>query len=199
MQIGLTKIIHEDAARLAQLIDLTPLHGKRILITGATGLIGTYLTAVLEEGASQGIDMKVTLVARSFQDVAQWDIGKKFIRFNADLTSDGYSLSSLPRADLIFHAAGYGQPAKFMASALDTIILNTSVLTRLLKKHTLEGGTLIYTSSSEVYSGCTATPHVETSIGTTTPQHPRACYIEAKRCGEAICYEIGRASCRERV
>jgi len=189
MQTDLTKIIHEDAARIARLIDLTPLHGKRVLITGATGLIGTYLTAVLEEAVRMGVNITVTLVARSFQDIERWDIGKKFVRLSADLATDGYVLSSIPRADLIFHAAGYGQPAKFMSSALDTAILNTSVLARLLKYHVFQGGTLVYTSSSEVYSGCTATPHVETSIGTTTPQHPRACYIEAKRCGEAICYE----------
>jgi nucleoside-diphosphate-sugar epimerase len=45
---------------------------------------------------------------------------------------------------------------------------------------------VLYISSSEIYSGAKP-PYKETDIGTTTPQHPRACYIEGKRCGEAIC------------
>jgi nucleoside-diphosphate-sugar epimerase len=37
-----------------------------------------------------------------------------------------------------------------------------------------------------VYSGLNDQFVNEYSIGTTTPLHPRACYIEGKRCGEAI-------------
>lgn len=44
----------------------------------------------------------------------------------------------------------------------------------------------MYISTSEVYSGAIP-PYVEGILGTTTPEHARACYIESKRCGEAIC------------
>jgi len=48
-------------------------------------------------------------------------------------------------------------------------------------------GRFLFLSSSEIYSGSPRLPHREGDIGTTDPSHPRACYIEGKRCGEAIC------------
>jgi dTDP-glucose 4,6-dehydratase/UDP-glucuronate decarboxylase len=38
-----------------------------------------------------------------------------------------------------------------------------------------------------VYSGLTNPPFTEDQIGTANTSHFRSCYIEAKRCGEAIC------------
>ena len=73
----------------------------------------------------------------------------------------------------------------FTKHKLDTIAVNTSFLLKLFK-YLKPNGKFLYISSSEVYSGATPS-HTEEMIGTTTPQHPRACYIEGKRCGEAIC------------
>jgi len=87
--------------------------------------------------------------------------------------------------DAVIFCAGYGQPAMFSADKLKTIRINTESLIdsfNLLKNR----GKFLYVSTSEVYSGAKS-PHKEADIGTTTPQHPRACYIEGKRCGEAIC------------
>ncbi len=87
--------------------------------------------------------------------------------------------------DYIVHAAGYGQPLLFSKDKIKTISINTDYSYSLfdsLKKD----GKFLFVSTSEVYSGAKS-PYKETDIGTTTPQHPRACYIEGKRCGEAIC------------
>lgn len=90
-----------------------------------------------------------------------------------------------PKADYIIHGAGYGQPQMFMKDKIKTIKVNTSTTMKLFKYLKPEGK-FLYISTSEVYSG-TPPLHNEDMIGTTTPQHPRACYIEGKRCGEAIC------------
>ena len=45
----------------------------------------------------------------------------------------------------------------------------------------------MFLSTSEVYVGVPHPPYRETDIGNTNTDHPRACYIEAKRCGETIC------------
>ena len=44
----------------------------------------------------------------------------------------------------------------------------------------------IFISTSEIYSGSKNTPYQESIVGQTNTDHPRACYIEGKRCGEAI-------------
>jgi len=79
-----------------------------------------------------------------------------------------------PQVDVVIHAAGSAAPEVFQADPIDSIQANTELTIRLMKmlKRT---GSFLFCSSTEVYSH-----------GTTTPQHPRGCYIEGKRCGEAI-------------
>ena len=55
-----------------------------------------------------------------------------------------------------------------------------------LFKYLRPNGKFLFMSTSEIYSGLEG-KHCETQIGTTTTEHERSCYIEAKRCGEAIC------------
>ncbi|MCX5998137.1 MAG: NAD-dependent epimerase/dehydratase family protein [Chloroflexi bacterium] len=92
----------------------------------------------------------------------------------------------MPQADLIIHAAGYAQPAKFMANPATTIQVNTSATMALLKRLS-RGGRFLFVSSSEIYSGLNKPSLTEADIGLTTPFHPRSAYIEGKRCGEAMC------------
>jgi len=99
--------------------------------------------------------------------------------------------------DYIIHAAGYASPAKFMADPMATIAVNTTRLMAMIEAMQ-PGARLMFLSSSEVYSGSAASTHTEDDIGTTTPEHPRAAYIEGKRCGEAICH-AARAAGRDVV
>lgn len=135
---------------------------KRLLITGAYGLVGSNICKVLERDYS---DIEITKL-------------KCFLEAGMDLTNT-------LKFDYIIHAAGYGQPKRFSEQKLETIGLNTKYVDRLFD-FLVTDGKFLFISTSEVYSGAPS-PHKETDIGTTTPQHPRACYIEGKRCGEAIC------------
>jgi len=133
---------------------------KRLLITGAYGLVGSNICKLLERDYP---DIEVTKVkCDELGDI----VGHRF--------------------DYIIFASGYGQPIKFAADKIDTIQVHAMLPDTLFRVFIKPGGSFLYISSSEVYSGARP-PHKETDIGTTTPQHPRACYIEGKRCGEAIC------------
>lgn len=145
----------------------------KLLITGASGLIGTELIKTAK------LDVYGTVYKNPVAGIKT---------FEGDLTDNRF-LDSLPKFDYIIHTGGYGQPKKFMAEPLNTIKLNTTVLIKLFEKLNPQGS-LLYLSSSEVYSGAKP-PYKESDIGTTNPSHPRACYIEAKRCGEAICNQLG--------
>lgn len=138
---------------------LMPMRGKRVLVTGATGMIGQVLVATLRNfGGIKVLECDST-----------WHIGEA-------LKANG---------DYIIHAAGYAQPAKFLAAPLDTIDLNTN-WTHKLARGLPKNGRMIFLSTSEVCSGSPHQRHSEDDIGTTTPAHARAAYIESKRCGEAI-------------
>jgi UDP-glucuronate decarboxylase len=127
------------------------------MITGATGFIGSHVLAALP----QGFDVWTP----PHDEVAASDY-------------------ILPVADIIIHAAGYAAPSLFMKNPIDTVQVNTSTVIRLME-HLAPGGTFLFCSSSAVYTGLTH-PATENEIGTTTPYHPRASYIEGKRCGETI-------------
>jgi nucleoside-diphosphate-sugar epimerase len=162
---------------------LCDLQKDEILVTGGSGLIGVNLIKFLQN--IRGVNAKkISVITKSGQLP---DVGIDYKKLNVlkgDLL-DLEFLKSLPKADVIFHAAGYGQPAKFLDNALGTIKLNCDV-TSILAEKTHKGGRFVFFSSSEIYSGLRSLPNFESEIGTTDPYHPRAAYIEGKRMGETI-------------
>jgi nucleoside-diphosphate-sugar epimerase len=183
----LAEMILDDVKDTASRIDFSMLSNKSILITGASGLIGTYLLATLTQARrSNNLTFQITLVVHSkLSSYMRELIDSNDKCIQVDL-SDYTKVSKLDCYDFIFHAAGYGQPGKFMLNPLKTIALNTTLTAQLLD-HLNPNGRFLFISSSEVYSGLTNSPFNENQIGTTSPQHQRACYIEGKRSGEAIC------------
>lgn len=170
---------------------LQDLAGRDVLVTGGTGILGINLMAVLGRVHDRYGLGKLTYTSRRDYDAFNalvHDVAPTAVWLQADLTV-GSQVRTLPRTDILIHAAGYGQPAKFMADPLATISLNTAAMLHL-NNLLRDNGRALYVSSSEVYSGNTFIPHVESAIGTTTPQHPRGAYIEGKRCGEAIAHAI---------
>jgi UDP-glucuronate decarboxylase len=166
----LVDIIEEDVARILSKVDLSSLSGKKVLITGASGLIGTYLAACLKNIPAQ------TMVSMQSEPPTYYDdlISPDTEFYYGDLTLGDEDGPFLPQADYIIHAAGYGQPQKYTANMDKSILINTSVTMELLNGHLISGGKFLYLSSSEVHRD------VE-------PYHPRACYINSKKCGETIC------------
>ena len=177
-----------DAQRVLAAVDLTPVAGRSVLLTGASGLVGTHLLASLDEAQRRGKGAgRVVAVVHGEVPVHLEPLlaGPATTVIRGDLT-DPALLPHAGHFDFIVHAAGYGQPGRFMADPIKTIALNTVCTLRLFDL-LAPGGHLLFVSTSEVYSGLAQPPFCETRIGTTNTDHPRACYIEAKRCGEAIC------------
>src|SRR5262245_18165956 len=154
---SLKPLIEQNANDALTRVDVKPLQGKSVLLTGATGMIGVNLEAALHLGGA------------------------------AKVITPHRQLPQLGTFDYIIHAAGYAQPARFMADALGTISVNTTMLIELLGRLNPKGR-LLFLSTSEVCSGNARGLHNESDIGTTNPSAARAPYIESKRCGEAICH-----------
>lgn len=183
----LANFILKDAKSVANKIDFGEIKGSTMLVTGASGLIGHYLVASINAAAKKGnAPAKLYLVVKNelppyFKEILG-TIPHEILR--GDITNNEF-VKSLPKAKYIIHAAGYGQPSKFMIDPISTLKLNT--LTTFATIDKLEsGGKYLFISTSEVYSGLPKPPYKENQIGTTNTDHPRFCYIEGKRCGEAI-------------
>ena len=171
----LRKIVTPDFCKFFQ--------GQRILITGASGLIGTHFT-LLFQMFNQFFQGKTDLSIISKTSEFPFELKGAIKVIKQDLTEVNVS-KMLGKFDSIIHCAGYGQPTKFQSERLKTIHLNTTS-TIELSKLVADKGSFLFMSTSEVYSGLDNPPFREEQIGITNTNHPRSSYIESKRTGEAI-------------
>lgn len=177
-------IIIDESKEIIKNINFSQLNNKKILITGASGLIGVYLVSCLKQiMKTHNIDIFVWV--QNDIDIIFSDIFHDCTIIKNDIT-DISSFLKLPEFDCIIHAAGYGQPDKFMDDKIKTISLNTTSTIELFNK-LKTNGKFLFISTSELYSGIDEQNITEIQIGTTNTNHPRSCYIEGKRCGESIC------------
>ena len=179
----MNNLLKQDALEVLRNIDINWFEGKNILITGSSGLLGIQLLSILKYS---NINFNCFALINSKPEKFFLDLIDNDGRFNYgkyDLANEIGKLGG--NYDAIFHFATYGQPFKFMENQISTIKINTNATIELFGKLKPKGK-FIFLSTSEIYSGLTG-KHKESDIGTSTPEHPRACYIEAKRCGETIC------------
>lgn len=185
---ALNSILLDDAKKICAKIAPDDLNNKTILITGASGLIGVNILSCLRHLVlGKGFSMEIHAVVQS----EPLEYVRELFDFQGATLHKGDVVDydfcrSLPSADYIIHAASFGQPGRFMENPIKTLQLNTAS-TFLLFDKLKEGGKFLFISTSEVYSGLPNPPYREDQIGLTNTTHERSCYIEAKRCGEAIC------------
>lgn len=188
MSIGSAKLdlLLAEGNAVAEAVALPSLQGKHVVVSGASGLIGSTLLASLVVAYLRGIRFDVTLLLRSQPDGEVADLAEMCGARVAqtDLSESCVSLSR--SADVLIHAAGASAPLQFMKRPLETLAIGACATLQLLKLVAPEGR-FLFLSSTEVYSGLDGRLATEADIGTTTPLHPRACYIEAKRAGETAC------------
>lgn len=184
----INNILNKDADRVLTNVDISSICNKKILIAGASGLIGTHLVYSIKRFAETvKSQVELSIIIRGdlpahlkFADKYDW-----ITVYRGDMTNEEF-LHSLPCFDIIIDAAGYGQPLRFMNESVNTLKINTYTVFELMD-HLKKGGKFLFMSSSAVYTGCSELPFSEDLIGNSNTNHPRSCYIEGKKCGEAIC------------
>ena len=186
----LTQIIFYDIENFINVIDFETLRDKSILITGASGLLGTYFLATLcmlyKRGVTPSLIVAVTNSDSNYL-IKEYEDSLPILKaVQADLSSAA-TIDGFGSFDFIIHAAGYGQPNRFMKDQIKTIQLNTTATLALFNVLN-SNGRFLFLSSSEVYNGLNNPPFNESQIGTTNTTNFRSSYIEGKRCGEAICH-----------
>ena len=176
--------LETDINRVIENIDFSTLKNKKVLITGASGLVGFYLTQCVKKLQNE-LNIEIYLSYKN--DIPSYL--KEYYDFPyAEIKEDITSVKLEPKFfDVIIHSSGYAQPMKFLSDSLTTIKINTHATINLLDSLKPEGK-FLFVSTSELYSGNDTLNIDESQIGTTTPSHNRACYIESKRCGETICH-----------
>lgn len=137
----------------------------RALVTGASGFVGRHLTAALRESG-----WRVTTLDRTAP---------------ADLVGDLRSLSLRSvRADVVFHLAGFANPAASQGAEREAYQANVVATARLVRE--ARAGRFVIASSCQVYRP-SMRPQVEE--GAVRPGNP---YSATKLCSEAVALASGR-------
>jgi UDP-glucuronate decarboxylase len=175
-------IIKEDIDQIKRSIDLEPFHGKRILVSGGSGFLGSWICDVLSEVGSRIICLD-NLSTGVFENVEHLK-GTKGFEFEK---TDVCTYSKNPKVDMVFHLASRPAPEDYQKHPVETALANATGTDKMLDLARKNDARVFYSSSSEVYGDPEVFPTPESYEGRVDPLGPRSCYEEGKRFGEALC------------
>jgi nucleoside-diphosphate-sugar epimerase len=157
-------------------------NGKRVMISGGAGFIGSWLSQKLIE-----LGAEVTAVDNfstgSMKNIEELISNPRFKLIEADaqeVDAKGY--------DYLIHGASIPSPDDYVRRPIETALSNALGLLNFLKS----GKRVLYMSSSEIYGDPQVIPTPESYWGNVNPVGPRSCYDESKRFGEALCMAFAR-------
>ena len=187
------EIYVSDVANIAnENLPWEKLSGKSLLLTGATGLIGTLLIDVLmKKNRDDKLNVKIFAAGRNEKVAAQrfadYFDDKNFSFVKLDVNEP---IKDTFHVDFIIHAASNSQNKLFAADPVNTIMANILGSYNLLEygvKSKVER--FVFVSSGDSYGKPLNEDDVfdENYCGYINPNTLRAGYPEAKRAGEALC------------
>lgn len=182
---------------LTSIPSVESLFGKRVLVTGATGMLcSPVVDLLLMMNRERGANITVVVAGRSRAGAEERfgqmgdSRGLEFVEYDATSTAP---MALAEPVDFIVHGASNANPAAYMEEPVDTMLANIVGLTAMLDlAKASQGSRILYVSSSEIY-GRTLTnePFTESEYGYLDILDKRAGYPSSKRAGESLCVSYG--------
>ena len=195
MNLYENKLYNEDI-RLVSEIDIPwkKLSGKSLLLSGATGLIGSFLIDVLMyKNSIDDLNCKVYALTRNenkaknrfycFSD----NNNLLFIPYDVKLP---FESNKLKKIDYVLHLASNTHPMQYSTDPIGTITTNVIGLINMLDLSVANNADrIVFASSNEIYGENRGDVELfeENYCGYINCNTVRAGYPESKRCGEALC------------
>ncbi|MDA8905248.1 NAD-dependent epimerase/dehydratase family protein [Candidatus Thioglobus sp.] len=192
-------IILEDLNFISKsLVGWGYLRNQSILVTGCSGLLGSYLVkALIYANKAHNLNLKVIGVYRNIDSVN--------LRLSEYLDEPNFELilhdiikplpDDFPRVDIIIHAASQASPKFYGVDPVGTILANSTGTENLLN-HAVKSKSkkFLFFSSGEVYGSPIYPDELikENDYGYLDPMNVRSCYAESKRMGETMCVAWGK-------
>lgn len=185
------KVVQEDMKLMTEEhLDWYQFDGKTILVTGATGMLATYISYfLLYLKEEKGIDLRLLALCRTKSKAVK--IFKDFLDkpfFELILQDVCEPIQYEGNIDYIFHWAGNASPHFINTDPVGIVKSNmlgtVNVLELAKDKKTTK---VLFASTREVYGKNEKDDNLtETSFGTIDPMENRSCYPESKRAAETI-------------
>lgn len=193
-----SQVIQRDMENIFQRdIPVNQLFGRTVLITGATGMLASYLVYYLiwlNEVKTAGI--RIIACVRSPQKCRRVFGSYVDASYFTMLTDDIYQPLRVDGAvDYIIHAASLASPQYYGPNPVEVSapnVLGTYYLLQLARNKSVKG--FLYFSTGDVYGKMpTDAGHfMETQLGIMDPLEAHSCYGESKKMGENWCVSFAR-------
>ena len=189
--LELNKVILEDLENVSKRdIDWEKFRNASVLVTGANGLIATYIAYLffyLNE--YKGLGAKVIGLARNPEKVKP-KYGSLLDRDDFEVVYQDVTKPLQVEGDIdyIIHTASPTGPKQFIGTPVDTILANVAGAYQLLeagRKKGVKGFLLL--STREIYGSGGKDFVMEGDYGAVDPTLIRSCYPESKRMSETLC------------
>lgn len=185
----MNKIIKEDVLEIiSELGDkVFDLEGKNVLITGASGMLASYIVYVLiflnKNVFKKPCNLYLLMRGKSdkFGD-------EKFIHYVYGDISESKPIIK-EKINYIIHAASKAAPKIYLDNMIDTLNTNIKGLYNVLEMVSNKTESILYFSSGEVYGQIENIDEQisESYVGKVDHLGKRSCYAEGKRASETIC------------
>ncbi|MEL6180677.1 MAG: NAD-dependent epimerase/dehydratase family protein [Myxococcota bacterium] len=189
--------VQADRRSMAQALGSTvaaQLAGATVLVTGAQGMLPSYmLHAIAGLNAGPLMDAPCTVLALARRSPEGRWAQMPHVRWLAQDVC--VPLPEDVHFDWAIHAASKAAPLAYLADPVGTLMANGLGLHHVLERAQHCGARgVLFVSSGELYGSPPpeACPTPEWYLGATDPRHPRGCYVEGKRFGEALAVAYGR-------
>lgn len=186
------KIIEEDMQQILQEdIPWNKLYGKTVLVTGATGMLPSYMVYFLAYLNEQLPTAKIRILAAARSEAKLRHVfgsiaDKPYFQWlNMDLAKDVQCAEHL---DYIIHGASLANTQSFCTDPAGTFLPNvigTYGLLELARRDNSEG--FLYFSSASVYGSAEVPVISEDTPGVVDSMLISNSYAEGKRAGEMLC------------
>lgn len=178
-------LYQQDLRNIVSMPGIETLHGKTILITGATGMVGTHLIdALMLLG-----DVKVYAVGRdknrAMDRLGSYYDSPLFTFVEQDVCN---KFPSEIKPDIIIPLASNTHPLAYSQYPVETMLINIKGAEHALNLAVETGATVLYPSTVEVYGNAIGEDTFsEDYTGKLNLSTSRSCYTESKRSAEAMC------------
>ncbi len=156
-------------------VDFSAFFNKKVLILGASGLIGSFITdCFLYANKMLNAEIMIYAVSRNIEQLKKRFEGSSGNNFNL-IQADVCSLNNKLSVDYIIHAASYGHPQAFRETPVEVLlsnVLGTHKVLEIARQNI--GCRVLYVSSGEVQE---QVEHLSV----------RACYPIGKKAAETLC------------